>query len=42
MLYAQIFQSTTEPWEVYVRRALNLLLTGVSTMTSEQLAASSE
>jgi AcrR family transcriptional regulator len=30
MLYAQIFQPTTEPWEVYVRRVLNLLLTGVS------------
>lgn len=26
MLYALIFQPTTEPWEVYVRRALNLLL----------------
>ncbi len=30
MLYAQIFQPTTETWEVYVRRALHLLLTGVS------------
>lgn len=30
MLYAQIFQPTTETWKVYVRRALNLLLTGVS------------
>jgi AcrR family transcriptional regulator len=26
MLYALVFQTTTEPWEVYVRRALNLLL----------------
>lgn len=26
MLYALVFQPTTEPWEVYVRRALNLLL----------------
>lgn len=30
MLYAQIFQPTTETWKVYVRRALNLLLTGTS------------
>lgn len=29
MLYAQIFQPTTETWEAYVHRALNLLLTGV-------------
>ncbi len=29
MLYAQIFQPTTETWEVYVHRALNLLITGV-------------
>jgi len=26
MLYAQIFQPQTEPWEVYVRRALHLLI----------------
>ena len=33
MLYAQIFQPTTETWKEYVRRALNLLLTGVSRCT---------
>ncbi|MEH1820075.1 MAG: TetR/AcrR family transcriptional regulator [Nostoc sp.] len=26
MLYAQIFQPQTEPWEVYVRRAIHLLI----------------
>jgi hypothetical protein len=26
MLYTLIFQPTTEPWQVYVRRALNLVL----------------
>ncbi|MBE8988704.1 TetR/AcrR family transcriptional regulator [Nostoc sp. LEGE 12450] len=26
MLYAQIFQPQTEPWQVYVRRALHLLI----------------
>lgn len=26
MLHALVFQSTTEPWEAYVRRAVNLLL----------------
>lgn len=26
MLYALVFQPTTEPWKVYVRRALNFLL----------------
>lgn len=26
MLYALVFQPTTDPWEVYVRRALNLVL----------------
>lgn len=30
MLYAQIFQPQTEPWQVYVRRALNLLFSGVN------------
>ena len=28
MLYALIFQPTTEPWELYVRRALHLFLEG--------------
>lgn len=27
MLYAQIFQPTSEPWEAYVRRALHLIFT---------------
>ncbi|MEH1771128.1 MAG: TetR-like C-terminal domain-containing protein, partial [Nostoc sp.] len=26
MLYAQIFQPQTEPWQVYVRRAIHLLI----------------
>lgn len=26
MLYALVFQPTTEPWEIYIRRALNFLL----------------
>jgi len=26
MLYAQIFQPTSESWEAYVRRALHLIL----------------
>lgn len=30
IMYAQIFQPTAETWEVCVRRALNLLLAGVS------------
>ena len=30
MLYALVFQPATEPWDLYVRRALTLILTGAS------------